>query len=308
MPDPNAPDPSTTLPAGGSVLVVAPPERAEHVVRALDGLAPSARPVNDVSAALAHLGGDTIAIVAAPQGQVPGAADGEREAPPRGATPEPDLGAPEGLLEALAADERAAALPVVLVVDDGFPDARARRLHALGAAAVLAWPSEVRLLPGLVLSLCDATLAVRRTQHAEAGLADAIEARIAVDATPAGELRCKVAEVTAILRGETDSPWRARRLHDLVANVPGIEEVDARELHVIPPVVPDDELDRTVRDVIRSALGEAIEGLELTTSAGAVTLTGIVASDEERRRLEGVVENVPGVTHLDARLEVQGTA
>lgn len=306
MPDPNAPDPSTTLPAGGSVIVVAPPDRAEHVVRALDGLAPSARPASDLSAALAHLGGDAIAIVAAPHGRTAGAADGERTAAPRAST-EPDLGAPEGVLEALAADERAAALPVVLVVDDGFPAARARRLHALGAAAVLAWPSEVRLLPGLVLSLSDAALARRRAQDADAGLGDAIEARIGVDATPAGELRCRVAEGTAILRGETDSSWRARRLHDLVAGVPGIEQVDARQLHVIPPVVPDEELDRTVRDVIRSALGEAIEAIEITTSAGAVTLTGTVASAEERHRLQCVVENVPGVTHLDARLAVPGT-
>ncbi len=281
------PAPSSPRPAAaGSVLVVASPERAEHIVRALEDLASTVRPVGDVHELGPRLTRDAIAIVAAPEGNP----------------------SPEALLEALAGDERTAALPVLLVVDDGFPNERARRLHTAGAAVVLAWPSEVRLLPGLVLALSEASVAVRRSQRVDAALDDAVEARIAVDSTPAGELRCRVSGGTAILRGEADSAWRARRLRDLVGNVPGIERVEARELVVVPPVVPDEELDRTVRDVIRSALGEAIDGLEITTSAGAVRITGTLSGDEERRRLQGVVENVPGVTHLDARITVPGAA
>lgn len=264
--------------------MVAPPDRAEHVVRALDGLTATACPVGSVLEAIDCIGEDCFAIVAAPS----------------------EVVAPlEAVLEALARHDRTVALPVLLIVDDGFPDARARTLHAAGAAVVLAWPTEVRLLPGLVLQLSDASLVVRRGQSVDAALGDAIEARIAVDATPAGELRCRVEGATAILHGETDSPWRARRLRDLVGNVPGIEHVDARALHVIPPVVPDDELDQTIRDVLRSALGDAIEGIDITTSAGEVMLTGTLRDGEEIRRLEHLVENVPGVTRLEARLVVR---
>jgi len=287
-----------TAPAGGSILVVAAPERAEHVMRALDGLIPAARPVGTVREALARLTADTIAIVAAPTDE------GWPQASPPRSNPEPGTTSPESLLEALVSDDRSAALPVLVVVDDGFPGARARRLHAAGAAAVLAWPSEVRLLPGIVLELSDASLSRRRAQPEDVALGDAVGARIAVDATPAGELECRILGDTAILRGETDSSWRARRLAELVGNVPGIERVDARALYVIPPVVPDEELDRTVRDVIRSAMGTDGNGVEITTCAGEVVLAGTLASEQVRRRLEGVVENVPGVTRLDARITV----
>lgn len=284
MIDPSAiPISSSTSPAGGRVVVLAAPARAEHVVRALDGLTATPCPWESVPAALDRIGEDCFAIVAVPA---------EGVAPP------------ESLLAALARHERVAALPVLLVVDDGFPAARARTLHAAGAATVLAWPSEVRLLPGLVLQLSDASLTVRRGQPVDAALGDAIEARIAVDATPAGELRCRVDGSVAILRGETDSAWRAHRLRDLVGNVPGIERVDAGALHVLPPVVPDDELDQTIRDVLRSALGPALDGIEITTSAGEVTIVGTLRDDDERRRLEHLVENVPGVTRLAARLGV----
>lgn len=276
--------PASPRPAGGRIVVLAPPDRAEHVVRALDGLTATVCPVGSASAAIDGIGEDCLAIVAAPAELA---------------------GAPEAVLEALAGSDRTAALPVLLVVDDDFPNDRARRLHAAGASAVLAWPSEVRLLPGLVVQLSDASLVVRRGQPVDAALGDAIEARIAVDATPAGELRCRVEGATAILHGETDSPWRARRLRDLVANVPGIERVDARGLHVIPPVVPDEELDQTIRDVLRSALGATIEGIEITTSAGEVTLAGTLDDDEARRHLEHLVENVLGVARLESRLSVR---
>lgn len=301
---------TSPAPSGGSILVIAPPERAEHVMRALDGLTAAARPVATVHEAVARLTADTIAIVAAPDDASPHelrSPPAAAHADPRDPSPtSPWTSSPEPLLETLAGDERTAALPVLVVVEDGFPDGRARGLHVAGAAAVLAWPSEVRLLPGLVLELCGTSLAKRRAEQEDAALGDAVGARIAVDSTPAGELRCRVAGGTAILYGETDSPWRARRLAELVANVPGIEHVDARELHVIPPVVPDEELDRTVRDVIRSAMGDAIDAIVISTSAGEVVLTGTLPSDEARRRLESVVENVPGVTHLEARITVAG--
>jgi osmotically-inducible protein OsmY len=285
----STPSTPSTSPTGGSILVIASAERAEHVVRALEGLAAAPRPVGTGHEAVARVTADTIAIVV------------DTASRSGGADTEPS---PESQLEALASDARTAALPVLVVVDDDFDDERARGLHTAGAAAVLAWPSEVRLLPGLVLELSDASLAVRRTQPEDAALGDAVGARIAVDATPAAELRCEVAGGTAILRGETDSRWRAHRLVELVGNVPGVEHVEARGLHVIPPVVPDEELERTVRDVIRSAMGDAITGVEITTCAGEVILAGTLDSDEARRRLEGVVENVPGVIRLDARITV----
>lgn len=281
MEDPSLTASRPTHPAPGTIVVVAPPAPAEHVARALDGVPATARSVTTVQEVTACITDDTLAIVAAPG----------------------DDASPEAVLAALAADDRTAALPVLLVVGDDFPAARARALHAAGAAVVLAWPAEVRLLPGLVLSLRRATVATRRTQSAEVALDEAVAARIAVDATPA-ELSCRVVGGTAILRGRTDSPWRARRLHDLVGNVPGVERVEDHALEVVPPEVPDEELDRTVRDVLRSALGDAIATVEVEVRNGAVTLGGTLGSSAERRRLESVVENVPGVLGLAVRIVV----
>lgn len=286
MEDPTLTASRPTHPAPGNIVVLAPPASADHVARALEGVPATLRCVSAVPEAAASITEDTLAIVAAPDDDDP---------------------SPEALLEALAADARTAARPVLLVVDQDLPDERARELHAAGAAVVLAWPAEVRLLPRLVLALRRATVATRRSQSADVGLDEAVAARIAVDATPA-ELSCRVAEGTAILRGRTDSPWRARRLRDLVGNVPGVERVEDHALEVVPPEVPDEELDRTIRDVIRSALGEAASTVDVEVHAGAVTLLGTLGSPAEHRLLESVVENVPGVVGLDVRVTVPGDA
>jgi osmotically-inducible protein OsmY len=157
-----------------------------------------------------------------------------------------------------------------------------------------------------VLALCDASLASRRSQPADVSLGEAVDARLAVDETLATEIHCRVIGDTAILRGEVDSLWRVRRLRDVVQHVPGIEHIDTRGLHVVPPVVHDEELGRTVRDVIRSAMGHAIATVHVTTHAGEVTLTGALPSDAQR--LEGVVENVPGVARIDDRIVVPDDA
>lgn len=264
---------TTPDPTARSILVVAPRTQAEHLVRALEGLPATIRAVHAAHELHASLTADTLAIVTAL--------------------------ADEALLDALADEDRTAVLPVLVVVDDGFAHARARELHTRGAAVVLAWPSEVRFLPRLVLGLSTAGLATRRRQTADVALDAAIAARIAADDTPADALSCRVTGGVATLRGRTDSPWRAGRLRELVAGVPGIERVQADELLVIPPVVPDEELGDTIGDVIRSALGDgAIATIAVDARAGVVTLTGTLRSDAERRQLAGVVENVPGVAHV----------
>lgn len=265
-------------PAARSILVVAPPSQAEHLVRALEGIAAAIRCVHAVHEAHASVTADTLAVVTAP--------------------------ADQAWLDVLASEDPTAALPVLVVVDDGFPHAHARRLYTRGAAMVLAWPSEVRFLPRLVLALGDAGLATRHRQAADVALGEAIAARLAIDDTPADDLQCSVTDGVATLRGRTDSPWCARRLRELVANVPGVERVEADALLVIPPVVPDEELGGTVRDVIRSALGDAAATIGVEARAGVVTLRGTLESDAERRQLEGVVENVPGVTHVHVSITV----
>jgi osmotically-inducible protein OsmY len=281
MQDPSLTASRPTHPAPGRVVVLAPPTAADHIARALEGVPVTLRSVTAAPLAATCITEDTLAIVAAPA----------------------DDQSPESLLEALAADERTAARPVLLVVEQALSAAQARALHAAGAAVVLAWPAEVRLLPGLLLSLRRSTLAARREQSADVALDEAVVARIAVDATPA-ELSCRVVDGTAILRGRTDSPWRARRLRDLVANVPGVERVEDHALEVVPPEVPDEELERTVRDVIRSALGDAAATVAVEVHAGAITLTGTLDGPAELRMLETVVENVPGVVGLELHIVV----
>jgi osmotically-inducible protein OsmY len=280
----------------GDILIIAAASRAEQVARALEPLAVVGRPVGSVEEAKRRLTADTVAIAIAPM---------DEASPDRASL---DQAWPEAVLERLSADPSTAELPVLVVVDGGFDDARARRLYEAGAAVVIEWPAEVLFIPPLVLELRDVSVAARRSQPADVSLGEVVNARIAADESLTTEIHCRVIGDTAIVRGEVDSLWRVRRIRDVVQHVPGIEHVDTHGLHVVPPAVPDEELGRTVRDVIRSAMGDAIAKVHVSTHAGEVTLTGTLPTDAGRRQLESVVENVLGVTRIDDRIVVPADA
>lgn len=74
----------------------------------------------------------------------------------------------------------------------------------------------------------------------------------------------------------------------------------------------DEAADRdTTREIERRIAGDATvaplaDQVHVTTADGVVTLTGAIASDEDRMVLASLAESAPGVRHVEDRLEVRG--
>ncbi len=60
-------------------------------------------------------------------------------------------------------------------------------------------------------------------------------------------------------------------------------------------------------DVLKAVRSEKMlepRGIRVQTRAGEVELTGVVKSPDERQRAEGLARSIPGVKHVENRLEL----
>lgn len=71
-----------------------------------------------------------------------------------------------------------------------------------------------------------------------------------------------------------------------------------------PSSLSDGEISATVRSRLRSDLSVEAGGIDVATSGGRVTLSGMVTSFGERDRAGRLAASVPGVVSVDNRLAV----
>jgi len=112
------------------------------------------------------------------------------------------------------------------------------------------------------------------------------------------------------LTGRVTMPYKAEAFADLAAHVPGVQEV-RNEVRTLPVSIYDDQL--------RYAIGRQIYGDPLFTNYaiqpnppihilvehGAVTLTGVVNSEVERRKADAIARGTFGVMSVTNRLRVE---
>jgi osmotically-inducible protein OsmY len=133
-------------------------------------------------------------------------------------------------------------------------------------------------------------------------LAQAVRRRIARDPTVRSGLDVRAETRIVTLLGEVDSLLAERRAVDLARNVEGVRAVIDR-LSRTPSARPDGAV---LVDVKRALADDPIARaypLRVVVANGAVVLTGTVPTDAERTIAEDVVQGVPGVRNVDARVE-----
>lgn len=258
------------------VLVVTEGDGADFL-RALSGLDTTVRVVDSVEAAIDALSQHTTAIVID--------------------APLPHHSAEEAL-DALAAVDEARLRPVFVAVTGDFSDARAQRLYDEGATAVVSWPAEVLLLPRLLSELSDVSLADHEKASVDAALTEATLARLAVDPDLA-DVGCQVRDGVARLNGRLDSLWKARRLRNRIASVPGIVALEDGGLELHIPSVADDVLSTVLRTTLAATDGVDDSTVSVTVREGVATLAGVVESKRRLRRLLDVAETVRGIVRIE---------
>lgn len=257
------------------LLVVGPAERRAHLQQAMQELAPLLRGVDRLDEARARIVADTSAIVLL------------------------DAGAGRfadavGELRVVLADRH---LPIVVIAEKGCANEQVRAAYDAGATAVLEWPTEALLLPQLLRELLELPNEALPHAAADVALTEAVAARLRLDEVLAHRISCRVVGGAAVVRGELASLWERDRLVRLVAAVPGITHVVDHGVVVRPTTVPDDELDEKVAGVVRSTGNVEARALEVTVSAGVVTLAGY-AAPETATRVRNAVRAIPGVQRV----------
>jgi len=246
-------------------------------LRALSGLDTTVRIVDSVEGAIDTLSQHTTAIVV--------------DAPLAGTSA-------EQALDALAAADEARLRPVFVAVKGDFPDARAQHLYDEGATAVVAWPAEVLLLPRLISELSEVSLADHEKASVDAALTEATLARLAVDPDLA-DVRCEVRDGVARLSGTLDSLWKARRLRNRIASVPGVVALEDGGLDLDIPTVADEVLSTVLSTTLAATAGVDDSTISVTVRQGVATLAGVVDSKRRLRRLLDVAETVRGIVRIE---------
>lgn len=197
-----------------SVVLIGPREDTTHVQRALEEIRVLVEPVDDVEAALHRVGRSTFGII---------------------------LFATDAHVDEVAQLRRsdlAESLPLFVVMPERCSDKRARMLYRAGATVVFAWPSEVLLVPKVIGELIDAAAHGDTPQWSDAALSASVTARLELAEGIGRGVTVRVSDGVARVGGVVDSTWKRRRVLRILAQVPGLQSVNAEDLRVCEPSRP----------------------------------------------------------------------
>jgi osmotically-inducible protein OsmY len=172
-------------------------------------------------------------------------------------------------------------LPVFALVPLDLPDAVTLRFYRSGANAVFALPLEQKLLPALLGELLGVEAPPARATDADRALERAIRARLRVLGKTERGLRIAVRNGVVKLAGEVDRLWKLRSLDQNIGYVPGVTAIDARALEVAPSGLPDRDIARSIRSLLKGVSSIEDRTLNVSVHDGHVVLMGTVINREE---------------------------
>jgi osmotically-inducible protein OsmY len=116
----------------------------------------------------------------------------------------------------------------------------------------------------------------------------------------------------ATLRGDVSSPLEKDAIHAIANGAPGVVGLsDELALARVPSSADSDRvIEQNARRALRAdgTLQNVVRDVDVTSTNGVVTVRGSVASDEERRTIERIVEGTPGVAAVTNDVGVHGKA
>jgi hyperosmotically inducible protein len=176
---------------------------------------------------------------------------------------------------------------------------RTKRWHLLVCAAAVA--------AALPLAGCASTRTVGE-ETADAAITAKVKARLAADPdVSAREIDVDTLDGRVRLNGVVDSDSERAEAVRVARGTAGVRAVDD-DLRVGDPTVGEKLDDETLAVRVKAALVDAVSvkarDIDVDVVAGVVTLSGEVASREEKARAAEIANRVEGVTHVHNRLVV----
>jgi osmotically-inducible protein OsmY len=188
-------------------------------------------------------------------------------------------------------------VPLFAVIKKELPDSQIRKIYESGANAVLEWPREARIFPGLIAEMIALEQVRGKTGAPDEALSRSIEARLKLGLRRG--LKIHTHEGVAFLSGMVDALWKKGKVEDIIARVPGVKGVVAHHLHVSSSGLADRVVSNKVRSVLRSTSDIDTTTISMSVRNGHVSLAGSAADRLELERMNEIISHVKGVRGID---------
>jgi len=188
-------------------------------------------------------------------------------------------------------------IPTFVVVGETVSDRLQRWLYGVDVVAVLQWPEDRLALLGSLLSLHPLARSASGGPS-DRELARLIQKRLKADRAIA-RLDVKVVAGIAMLRGEVDALWKRDEAEKAASSVPGVRDVIAGGVRVVPPRIADRSVAARVRKMLDSASAVDPSTIGVDVTDGVARIAGSVKDRKEMRRLLSLVRHVRGVCDVE---------
>ncbi len=194
-----------------------------------------------------------------------------------------------------------AQVPIFVVMEGPLPTRTVRKLYGDGVEAVFEWPADRQPLKRTLFRVSAPTVASwgRAKSPAEIALEETARAHLNSEAVPFGaRLGVEACRRFMVLKGSLDALWKLELARQIVADIPGVEDVLADGVEITGQARGDRATAKAVREVIRHAV--MVEGTTLAISvrSGEVTVTGSVRDKQEASRALDLIKQVRGVRRV----------
>ena len=199
------------------------------------------------------------------------------------------------------------AIPIFVVMEGPLPTRTVRKLYGDGVEAVFEWPVDRQPFKRTVFRVSAPVVGSwGRTKSAgDVALEETARSHLSSDAVPFGaRLGVEACRRFIVLKGSLDALWKLELARQIVADIPGVEDVLAEGVEITGQARGDRATAKAIREVLRHAATVEGSTLAISVRSGEVTVTGSVRDKREAARALELVRHVRGVRRVHDYLVV----
>lgn len=149
-------------------------------------------------------------------------------------------------------------VPVFVVMEGPLPTRTVGSLYQNGVEAVFEWPVDAQALKRTVFRLSAPELGGwgRSKSPAEIALEETARAHLNADAVPFGaDFGVEASHRFVILKGSLDALWQLELARQIIAEIPGVDDVIAEGVEITGQAQEDRATAKAIREVLRQVRG-----------------------------------------------------
>ncbi|RZV53970.1 MAG: BON domain-containing protein [Deltaproteobacteria bacterium] len=198
-------------------------------------------------------------------------------------------------------DAEPSRIPIFAVMEGPMPARTVRKLYADGIEAVFEWPTDRQAFKRTLFRVAAPTIGRwgRAKSASEIALEETARTHLEAEAVPFGaHLSVEACRRFLVLKGSLDALWKLELARQIVADIPGVEDVLADGVEIAGQSHDDRATARAIREVLKHAARVEKSTLAIAVRSGEVTVTGSVRDKREATRALELIRQVRGVRRV----------